>query len=270
MRTLWFLAIVATTAGCQADRAIPDAKMTVTPSSPSPAPYLDESLVYRARTAQAGEPVRPESVGFSIANGLRPWLPVDLFRRSEVVPFQGRWALRRGSCVWERDMNGTYDFEPALTVQWLVPPLQHTVCQLEIDARLPWSFADKPIDHAAAPRLFNRDGGSFEAIGYVYADDARLAVRFTPDDPIRGLDELPKPLRRDAAFHTCRLLFCVPTGAIVTGLAVGDKLVIAWDPPITAFTQFPNQPPSVTPSATPGSAPPSTGGSRRAASPPTR
>lgn len=270
MRTLWFLALVATTAGCQADRAIPDAGMTVTPSSPGPAPHLDETLVYRARTAQAGEPARPESVGFSIANGLRPWLPVDLFRRSEVVPFRGRWALRGGSCVWERDMNGTYDPDHALLVEWLVPPVQHSVCQLEIDARLPWSFADKPIDHATAPRLVNRDGGAFDAIGYVFIDDTQVATRFTPGEPMHGLAELPKPLRRDAAFQRCRLLFCVPTGAIVTGLAVGDKLVIAWDPPITAFTQFPNQPPTFTPSAEPGSGPPSTGGSRRAASPRTR
>lgn len=258
-------------AGCGEVRT--DPVLTAAPEAPAPtkAPPLDESLAYRAVTAQPGEPIRPASVGFSIANGLRPWLEVDLFQRSSVVPFQGRWALRRGSCVWERDLNGTtYDPDLSLLVQWLVPPAGQVVCQLEIDARLPWSFADKPLDRAAGVRLLARDGRMFDAVGYGYLDETQVAVRFTPDEPVRGLEALPKPLRRDAAFQSCRLLFCVPTGAIVNGLAVGDKLVIAWDQPITAFTQFPNQQPEFTPSAEPGSVPPSTGGWRRAASPPRR
>ena len=78
--------------------------------------------------------------------------------------------------------------------------------------------------------LVDDKGRVYECIGYYYRDGDIIGVRYTPGTPLTGLEELPKNLSRSEPGQQCKLIFRVSKGAVITGLGIGDKLAIKWQP----------------------------------------
>ena len=82
--------------------------------------------------------------------------------------------------------------------------------------------------------LVDANGTTYPCIGYVYVDNARIAVRYTRDDPIAGLSVLPSLPSRSRTGQEIYLTFEVTTGAEIVGFVVGDQLMVDFETRIYA------------------------------------
>jgi hypothetical protein len=95
--------------------------------------------------------------------------------------------------------------------------------QIELSAKNAKSTYGRAVEFAgrvAAPQVFTKDGGSFDAVGYFYQDDDEIQIRYTPDRPIRAMTEVPQlsSIKRN---QTLKLLFIVDRGANLAAVSFG-------------------------------------------------
>lgn len=86
-------------------------------------------------------------------------------------------------------------------------------------------------DSVLPPTLIDSAGTRYEAIGFAYIDRDNAELRYTPGVPMRGLTEAPvlSSIRDDQKLF---LIFRVTVGAQVESLAIGQKVIVQYDPPI--------------------------------------
>jgi hypothetical protein len=124
----------------------------------------------------------------------------------------------------------TTGLDPNLKVDKYEPMENQVVCQLDVSMTNAWRFGERGFDNDKPVFLVDDKGRVYECIGYYYRDGDIIGVRYTPGTPLTGLEELPKNLSRSEPGQQCKLIFRVSKGAVITGLGIGDKLAIKWQP----------------------------------------
>lgn len=86
-------------------------------------------------------------------------------------------------------------------------------------------------ENVLPPRLIDSDSRSYEAIGFVYIDENKVEIRYTPGRALRGLVEAPA-LSSAKRGQELYLIFRVPRGTEIDGFALGNKLIAEFTRPV--------------------------------------
>ncbi|XVJ60175.1 MAG: hypothetical protein HEQ23_12575 [Tepidisphaera sp.] len=195
---------------------------------------LDESLVYLMRQGNTNEKVIvdqiPESFGFSTSISIGIQLQRDTLQGGTIIPARGGGMIQDGEYRLNPRDAQTTGLDPNLKVDKYEPMENQVVCQLDVSMTNAWRFGERGFDNDKPVFLVDDKGRVYECIGYYYRDGDIIGVRYTPGTPLTGLEELPKNLSRSEPGQQCKLIFRVSKGAVITGLGIGDKLAIKWQP----------------------------------------
>lgn len=109
--------------------------------------------------------------------------------------------------------------------------------QITPDSRVPnpaVNITEPPL--ADAPRnepisLVGTSGTRYPAIGFIYEDRRKIDIRYTRSERLEGLTDLPSIPSRSRRDQNITLLFEVMHGDSIRGVAVGDKMYVAFQPP---------------------------------------
>lgn len=193
---------------------------------------FDESLAFVVGAGSPGSQALenpPEAYGFVQTVQIGAWLQRDLLQGGSLVESRNGWSIRDGIYRLNVPQGGSMD--PALRVDKFEPAENEVVCQLDVSMDKPWRFGERGFDNDKPIRLLGDQGNEFPAIGHIYVDADVFGVRYTPGTPLKGLVDLPEPLARSMSpGQRVKLVFRVTKGAVVTGLAIGDKVAIKWQP----------------------------------------
>jgi hypothetical protein len=81
------------------------------------------------------------------------------------------------------------------------------------------------------PMLIDSNGQAYNAIGYIYKDNNKVDIRYTPGRPMLGLDEADS-LVRSRDDQTLILVFRPSIGVQLEYFAIGDVALIEFDQPL--------------------------------------
>jgi hypothetical protein len=83
-----------------------------------------------------------------------------------------------------------------------------------------------------APQLVGVDGTRYACVGWIFEDSSQVWIRFTPARPVTRASDLGQvnPFRDET--RKLRLLFLVNQGAQIDRYAIGDQVVLKFDPPL--------------------------------------
>lgn len=226
------LAAAVASDGC--NRTPPPPKTATNSTVPSKrrrVPY-DETLVVNAGGGQAGgqtvdAPTAAHGVLLNSNFGLA--LQHDALQGGKLTQVDGRWRIEEGEFRLKPQSVGG-DMDPALKVDAFATTENEVICQLDAGMDRNWRLGERGLEDDKPIRLQGDQGNEFPAIGYVYSDANDVVVRFTPGTPLKGLADLPHPLSRSDKTQKCKLIFRVTKGATITGVLVGEKLVIRYLP----------------------------------------
>lgn len=209
-------------------------QMVRTLFKPNKIGQLDESLVYLMKKGSGGDNVVdnvPDTFGFSATTQIGRQLQRDTLQGGSLVSGKGGWAIQDGEYrLNPSDVQLGGGLDPALKVDKYEAVENQVVCQLDVAMDKPWRFGERGFDNDKPIRLIDDTGRFYDAIGYFYTDADNIAIRYTPGTPMKGMTDLPKALSRSEQGQQCKLIFRVTKGAVISGLAIGDKLAIKWQP----------------------------------------
>jgi len=123
---------------------------------------------------------------------------------------------------------------PQLQVNSFLPPAGTVMVQVDVGPQSRASLLGQVLDAAERilpPVLTDTLGQRYQAVGYVYQDQSKIEIRFTPGQPIRGLTELPT-LSRSRSDQSLRLLFTPSAGVQIKSFGLGSVEKIVLDPPM--------------------------------------
>ncbi|MEM1424711.1 MAG: hypothetical protein AAGH64_12010, partial [Planctomycetota bacterium] len=75
------------------------------------------------------------------------------------------------------------------------------------------------------PYIFDTEGRSYDAIGYIYSDGVRTWISFNPGAPLASMNDIEDQLSPSKRDQTLILIFRPSTGVTLDGFAIGDNLV---------------------------------------------
>ncbi|MEC9373407.1 MAG: CvpA family protein [Planctomycetota bacterium] len=126
------------------------------------------------------------------------------------------------------------DVPRQLRVERFGVPSGVQLVQVDVSLQSKLSILGKSVQMAqevVPPVLIDSNGQQYQAIGYVYQDSEVYEIRYTPEQPIRGLREIPE-LSRNKPDQSLELLFFVNNGVNVTTFALGNAAVAEFDPAV--------------------------------------
>ncbi len=199
---------------------------------------FDESLVREikfpgGRNADRILEEPPPDFGFSISTAIGRTLQRDNSSGLELVdlPKAGA-AIRDGEIKLFPDDKGTFGLPAELRVERFEAGDNVVVMSFDIGPGTPWSIAERGFENDKPIALIDAEGRAYNAIGYVYQDTEIVGIRYTPGTPLSGLSNMPKTPSRTEINQKCKLIFRPTRGAVITGLAIGNKLAIRWTPKV--------------------------------------
>lgn len=80
--------------------------------------------------------------------------------------------------------------------------------------------------------LVDESGVTYPCIGFVYADNQRVVLRYTRDNPLDGLSDLPSLPSRSRTGQEIYLTFEATTDARIVGFVIGDRLMVRFATPL--------------------------------------
>lgn len=124
--------------------------------------------------------------------------------------------------------------EAALRVDKFTTREDTVVVKVDITAGNRTSLLGRSLDTALTvvpPVLVDSNGQQYEPVGYIYRDNQLVKVRFTPQQPIRGLSELPAPLSKSRPDQQVELVFMVSFGVTIERFQIGPEVITDWTKP---------------------------------------
>ncbi len=198
---------------------------------------FDESLVKEIKFPGGGSADRiieepPNDFGFNISTQIGYIIQRDSSSGLELADLpRGLSAIRDGEHkMTPAEVAQTFGLPNELKVQTFEAGEGVVVMSLDISPRVAWSIAEKGFDNDKPIALIDDQGRAYNAVGFVYADDEIIYVRYTPGTPLAGLLDMGKVPSRTEANQKIRLVFRPTRGAVITGMAIGNKLAIRWTP----------------------------------------
>ncbi len=109
--------------------------------------------------------------------------------------------------------------------QFHVPP-QSKMVQVNVGEQSKFSLLGKAQQaglNVLPPVLIDSNGQQYEAIGWIFEDGPNIEYRYTPGQPIRGLEQIPN-LSLSREDRDVTLLFIVPQRITLTAFALGNRV----------------------------------------------
>ncbi len=120
-----------------------------------------------------------------------------------------------------------------LRVTSFQPPDGTTIVQVDVGPAARTTILGQSLDKAESvlsPMLIDTLGQRYECVGYVYQDQSKVEIRFTPGSTIRALAELPA-LSRSRSDQSLMLLFTPSKGVQIRSFNLGSREKVVLDPP---------------------------------------
>lgn len=105
------------------------------------------------------------------------------------------------------------------------------VVQVDIVAGQRTSLLGRSLDTALTvvpPVLVDSNGQQYEPVGYIYEDNQMVKIRFTPQQPVRGLAQLPAPLSKSRPDQHVKLVYMVSFGVTIEQFRIGNEVITDW------------------------------------------
>lgn len=138
----------------------------------------------------------------------------------------------------ERLKRNNAAIDRALRVDRFTTREDTVVLKVDIVAGRRTSILGRSFDTAlnvVPPVLVDSNGQQYEPVGYLYEDNQMIKIRFTPQQPMRGLSELPAPLSKSRPDQKVKLIFMVSQGVTIERFQIGPEVIMDW-------TRAPNKP----------------------------
>lgn len=105
------------------------------------------------------------------------------------------------------------------------------IVQVDVTAGERTSLLGRSFDTALTvvpPVLVDSNGQQYEPVGFIYRDNQRVDIRFTPQQPVRGLTELPAALSKSRPDQKVKLVFMVSWGVTIERFQIGSDVITDW------------------------------------------
>lgn len=138
-----------------------------------------------------------------------------------------------GTATLDRSRLGA-NIPNQLRVDQFRPPAGTTMVQVDVSPQSRTTILGQSLDAAERvlpPTLVDTLGQRYVAVGYVYEDQSKIEIRFTPGNPIRGLAELPA-LSRSRSDQKLTLLFTPSLRVQIRSFNLGNQEKIVLNPPL--------------------------------------
>jgi hypothetical protein len=110
--------------------------------------------------------------------------------------------------------------------------------QVDVSPSQPLSLlgqAAAAAERVVPPVLVDANGTAYEAVGWIYKDRDLIYIRYTPGQPIRGLQELQDKrivLSSSREDQELTLLFLCSLGAEIESFKIGNRDILTLDEPV--------------------------------------
>ncbi|MCC6677691.1 MAG: CvpA family protein [Phycisphaerales bacterium] len=161
------------------------------------------------------------SIGYTLQRGNERGLQLN--ENNSVIDGEAAFApedIKRGNAV-----------DRALRVDKFTTRDDTVVCQVEVSGGNRTSLLGRSLDTALTvvpPVLIDSNGQQYEPVGYVYEDNQMIKIRFTPQQPMRGLTELPAALSKSRPDQKVKLVFMVSWGVTIERFQIGPEVITDW------------------------------------------
>lgn len=140
-------------------------------------------------------------------------------------------VIMRGKQTFRRDQFNT-KAPQALRVGMFNTTPDTAILQVDVSLDSKLSLLGRSVQSAesvAPPMLIDSIGQTYQAVGWIFEEPNQIDVRFTPDEPIRGLAEIPT-LSRTKSGQKLTLLFVVSKKVSIEKFTLGSNVVAQFDP----------------------------------------
>ncbi len=132
----------------------------------------------------------------------------------------------------------TRGIEKSLVINRLQVAPDQNIVQVDVDDGTQWSvlhrvFANQEGDEP--PTLYDTDGVPYVPVGYVYQDETKFVLRYTPGNPISKMSDLPRLSTTRSQRMT--LIYRVSKGVRLAHYGCGKKIIKSLDPPFLLQAQ---------------------------------
>ena len=139
-----------------------------------------------------------------------------------------------GKATFDRNRMGSVSVPGTLRVEQIQQTPGVVIVQVDMSPQSRVSLLGQSMDAAERvlpPTLTDTLGQRYEAVGYIYEDQSKYEIRFTPGAPIRGMSEVPR-LSRSRSDQKLRLLFTPSANVKIKTFGLGSVVKIILDPPL--------------------------------------
>ena len=202
----------------------------------APASTIDES---RAEKLAVDITDRRDPSGLARTDDLGWTVNVQKMRAGFDISDDGNNKVLSGQATFTPDAFSKRPNEKTLRCNTFGTARDQVMFQLDVSVGMPGTTTGPvpaELSGSLPLQLVSTDGQTFRALGYVYEDNEKIEIRYTPTKPIAGMGELPS-LSRSAPERKLRLLFVVSRGVDIESFAIGDTAVLVFDPPASSVKE---------------------------------
>jgi len=196
-----------------------------------------ETVVGNGQPLQQGQAPQIEGVRFSnrlpwvVQKGTHGGLEIDETN-----------TILNGTGLFPPDYK-TIGLEKTLRIEKLANTNDTVIVQVDVTLGSKFSLlgqAAAGVDNIVPPLLRDTAGQVYEPVGFIYEDQMKKVVRYTPGEPIRSLSQLASQdgvsLTRSRSDQKLTLIFRVSFGVTIERFTLGNKSLVRFDPPVPLNT----------------------------------
>jgi hypothetical protein len=131
-----------------------------------------------------------------------------------------------------KTVANTRGLERSLIINRLLVASDQNIVQLDAHDGTQWSVLDRVFtnqEEDAPPTLYDADNIPYVPVGYVYQDETKFELRYTPGQPITKMSDLPRmSLSRN---QKLTLIYRVSKGVRLAAYGCGKKITRTIEPP---------------------------------------
>lgn len=161
------------------------------------------------------------ALGFTLQKGNERGLQIN--EANSIIDGEAAFA--------REDIKQSSIVDKALRIDRFTTREDTVVVKVDVTGGQRTSLLGKSFDTAlmvVPPVLVDSNGQQYEPVGYVYEDNQMVKVRFTPQQPIRGLTELPAALSKSRPDQKVKLVFMVSFGVTIERFQIGPDVIADW------------------------------------------
>ncbi len=170
------------------------------------------------------------TLGVTIQKGTHDQLEIDESQKNLIINGEVTMTLDA--------INNTRGIERALQINTLQSAADQTIIHINAAAGSQFSVLTPQFvnqDGNKPPTIYDANNLPYEPVGYMYRDETKFTLRFTPGRPISSMDELPK-MSQSRPAQQLTLIYRLSKGVGIKYYGVGPKIVLEFEPPFIPGT----------------------------------